>query len=364
MDEKNEKLQEQTLPQVQDADEILPQVSQETLETLQEELGEAPAGSAPAAAGVSQETLVFTPLDIPSVKNDTGKTFAPIQTQVPPTATRSAEGSRFDGSPWEYLGWWCLGALLTLVTLGVGLSWAQCMFWRWRAKHTIISGRRMTFDGTGIQLFEKYLLWGICTVFTLGIYGLWLPVKVRQWYCSHLFLSGLRRPAQPKVPVWRTVLSAIAAVLVFALILTGIILAATDRLPWQGDKGPGPNEPGETTTSPQETPGSTPESTPEATPEATPAPSTTPVPDPTTPPPAPTTTPAPDPTTAPLDTYTVTAASGLNLRTEPNTQSRALVLMPKGTQVQPEAWSGGWAKVTYDGHTGWCSGDYLAKNAG
>ena len=308
--------------------------------------------AADAKPPMSQHTQAFTPIRqaaqavtdatiaIPAVKD------IPKPTQEAPV--KALEVSYFDGSTWAYIGWWFLGALITVLTLGVGLAWAQCMFWRYRAKHTVVCGRRLTFDGTGLQLFENYLIWGVLTVITLGIYGLWVPFKVRSWYCGHLYMTGYRRRHNAsKTPVWRDVLIFLTAVLCFALLLTGIIVIATGNAPWQKSQ-PGKVQP----PPPSSTLGET------APPITTPKPTTPPVttPEPTTTPLY--TTPAP---TQPK-TYTVTAKGNLNLRANPSTDAKVLLAIPYRTVVTVEEWAGSWAKVTYQGKTGWVSAEYLKEN--
>jgi len=61
---------------------------------------------------------------------------------------------------------------------------------------------------------------------------------------------------------------------------------------------------------------------------------------------------------------TVTATSGLNLRTGAGTNYAVIVTMPHGAVVSVLAVSGGWYKVSWSGHTGWCSGMYLTPAAG
>ncbi len=322
---------------------------------------EAPKQEAPKVPtpAVAQHTQAFNPIrDTARKATDTTVAFSAVKDipqQVAEAPQKASEISYFDGSTWAYLGWWALAALITVATLGIGLAWAQCMFWRYRARHTVVCGRRLTFDGTGLQLFENYLVWGTLTVVTLGIYGLWVPFKVRSWYCGHLFMTGYRRRhGQSKAPTWRNVLIFLAAVLCYALLVTGIIIVATGNAPWQSKKDPAPEPPPPTSTMGETAP---PPSTPEPTtpPPSTPEPTTTPVPT------------TPKPTTPPKKTYTVRANSGLTLRSAPDRGSRSLALIPNGTVLTVEEWSGGWAKVTFKDssgkeHTGWCSGDWLREN--
>ncbi len=60
-----------------------------------------------------------------------------------------------------------------------------------------------------------------------------------------------------------------------------------------------------------------------------------------------------------LPVYVVTANSGLNIRTNPTTNSEVVTRIPYGTEVIPEKWEGNWAYVEYRGMYGWCSSNYL-----
>ena len=66
------------------------------------------------------------------------------------------------------------------------------------------------------------------------------------------------------------------------------------------------------------------------------------------------------PTEDPVKTYIqVTSRSNLNLRKEPNTTSQVLTSLPNGTKVEVIEEVDGWYKVSYKGHTGYVSGDYV-----
>ena len=93
--------------------------------------------------------------------------------------------SVFDGRLIQLIGWRILGLLLTIITLGLGVPWAECMIHRWEAKHTTIDGVRLVFDGKGGQLFGKYIIWWLLTIITLGIYSLWMGIKMKKWVVMH-----------------------------------------------------------------------------------------------------------------------------------------------------------------------------------
>ncbi len=98
----------------------------------------------------------------------------------------TGDGSYFDGGTLGLIGWSLLASLLTTITLGIAFPWAMCMLERWKAKHTIINGRRLKFTGTGIGLLGKFLLWGLLTVITLGIFSIWMGLNIEKWKVKHL----------------------------------------------------------------------------------------------------------------------------------------------------------------------------------
>jgi len=105
--------------------------------------------------------------------------------------------------------------------------------------------------------------------------------------------------------------------------------------------------------------------TPEPTVEPTEAPTDTPTPEPTdTPTPEPTDTPTPEPTNPPGPVIPVGpayATDRLNLRNGPGTDYGVLLVIPLyGAVSVNDAPAGGFYPVTYQGTSGWVSGDYLA----
>jgi len=98
--------------------------------------------------------------------------------------------SYFDGGLLQQIGWTLLGALITILTLGICFPWAMCMLYRWETKHTVVEGRRLGFDGTGLQLLGKWILWMILIVITLGIYSFWVSIKVKKWIVSHTYFAN------------------------------------------------------------------------------------------------------------------------------------------------------------------------------
>ena len=98
--------------------------------------------------------------------------------------------SKFDGGLLQLIGWKLLGALITVLTLGICLPWAYCMVYRWEAKHTVINGHRLTITGTAVQLFGKWIVWMLLTIVTIGIYGFWVSIKLKKWKVSHTHFAN------------------------------------------------------------------------------------------------------------------------------------------------------------------------------
>lgn len=137
---------------------------------------------------------------------------------VQPT-TPGTPASYFDGTTWQLIGWRLLGWLLSIVTLGIGAAWAQCMVIRWETMHTVVDGQRLRFDGKGHQLLGKYLLWGLLTVITLGIYTLFLPVRMEKWRTSHTRIMSPEDPRQQSSPGIAILICVLAAIPFLALLL-------------------------------------------------------------------------------------------------------------------------------------------------
>lgn len=95
------------------------------------------------------------------------------------------EPSYFDGTLTGLFLTSLLGAVVTLFTLGICLPWSIVIMERYKAKHTVINGRRLTFDGTAVGLFGQWIKWFLLTIITLGIYGLWVKIAMKKWVVKH-----------------------------------------------------------------------------------------------------------------------------------------------------------------------------------
>lgn len=98
--------------------------------------------------------------------------------------------SFFDGGYLAYIGYNILVAFVTSITLGIAFPWMCCLLQKWKAKHTVICGKRMYFDGTGVQLIGKFILWSFLTIITFGIYGFWMSIAIKKWISKHTHFVG------------------------------------------------------------------------------------------------------------------------------------------------------------------------------
>ncbi len=95
------------------------------------------------------------------------------------------QNSYFDGGLLQLIGWRLIGALITVVTLGICYPWALCMVYGWETKHTVINGHRLVFDGSAVSLFGQWIKWLLLCIITVGIYSLWLGIALKKWKTKH-----------------------------------------------------------------------------------------------------------------------------------------------------------------------------------
>ncbi len=87
------------------------------------------------------------------------------------------------------MGWYLLGSIITIITVGICYPWAICNIYRWEAKHTVIEGRRLVFTGSAVGLFGNWIKWWFFTIITLGIYGFWTGIALKKWRAKNTFFA-------------------------------------------------------------------------------------------------------------------------------------------------------------------------------
>ena len=113
------------------------------------------------------------------------------KSKTAPESTELDENkSFFDGGYFAYIGYHLLVGFVTGITFGIAFPWMCCLLQKWKAKHTVICGKRMVFDGTGVQLIGRFILWWFLTIITFGIYGFWMTLAIKKWICKHTHFVG------------------------------------------------------------------------------------------------------------------------------------------------------------------------------
>ncbi|MCL2544570.1 MAG: YjgN family protein [Clostridia bacterium] len=108
----------------------------------------------------------------------------------PGTGTGAGTKSYFDGGLGSYIGVAILGAIITVLTLGICYPWAVCRMYRWKVEHTVIEGRRLRFDGTATGLFGHWIKWLLLSIITIGIYLFWVHISLEKWKAKHTFFAS------------------------------------------------------------------------------------------------------------------------------------------------------------------------------
>ncbi len=98
--------------------------------------------------------------------------------------------SYFDGGYLAYLAYSFLVGFVSVITLGIAFPWMCCLMQRWKARHTIVNGKRMVFDGTGVQLIGRFILWMFLSLITFGIYSIWMTLAIKKWITKHTHFMG------------------------------------------------------------------------------------------------------------------------------------------------------------------------------
>lgn len=87
----------------------------------------------------------------------------------------------FDGGAATYVGTALLAFLITVVSIGICYPFAFVLRERWRAKHSLIDGKRLIFTGSAWGLLGRWLLWLLLIIVTLGIYSFWVGPRLQRW---------------------------------------------------------------------------------------------------------------------------------------------------------------------------------------
>lgn len=90
--------------------------------------------------------------------------------------------STFDGSAWGILGY----EVISFVSISLYLipfAWAIVSIQKWYSKHSVISGKRLTFDYQGP--YFGFFGWFFLTIVTFGLGVFYMNKKLIQWSIEH-----------------------------------------------------------------------------------------------------------------------------------------------------------------------------------
>ena len=87
------------------------------------------------------------------------------------------EAFSFSGSGTEYAKLYYVNLILSILTLGIYTPWAIASFHRFKWNNTSVGDTRLQSDLMGMELFKHFLVSFILSILTFGIYGYWALVN-------------------------------------------------------------------------------------------------------------------------------------------------------------------------------------------
>lgn len=125
---------------------------------------------------VEVEKIVEVPVEV--------EKLVEVEKPVAFIPAKNNENTYFDGKTGQYFGLSMLGALLSVVTLGIMSPVAYGWIKKWEINHTVINGYRLKFEGKLGSLIGWWLLWSLLTVVTLTVYAWFVPAKLNRWFVA------------------------------------------------------------------------------------------------------------------------------------------------------------------------------------
>lgn len=92
---------------------------------------------------------------------------------------------KFDGGAATFVGTEILAFLITVFTFGLLYPFALVLKERWKAKHTLLHGKRLVFTASAWSLLGNWIKWFLLIIVTLGIYIFWVQPRMQKWIVEH-----------------------------------------------------------------------------------------------------------------------------------------------------------------------------------
>ncbi len=80
--------------------------------------------------------------------------------------------------------------VLNILSASLLYPWTVTAKERWKAKHTFVDGKQLTFKGTGLGFFGTWLLIIILSIITLGLYAPWGACRLERWKTNNLYFAS------------------------------------------------------------------------------------------------------------------------------------------------------------------------------
>jgi uncharacterized membrane protein YjgN (DUF898 family) len=90
-----------------------------------------------------------------------------------------------DGSAGPYVRAFLVGALLSIVTLGIYSPWMACKLRSIMVNNTRLGSEKFRYDGRGGELFPIWIKGLLLTIVTLGIYSFWMQAAMARYHLAH-----------------------------------------------------------------------------------------------------------------------------------------------------------------------------------
>ena len=106
------------------------------------------------------------------------------------TASKETRSAFTGGAVMNFL-YTFLNVITVIFTLGFAYPLSRLLQLQWKASHTYVDGKRLSFDGDVNEIYGKYVVWVLLSIVTLGIYAVvFLSVHMKRWETENTHFEG------------------------------------------------------------------------------------------------------------------------------------------------------------------------------